>query len=86
MSPTAKQFDMYQRELEEISDKNSKEASEKKDAILRHYFDKKSDTEFSKKRERYDYLDMKLNFIKDLISQYKIKNETHITDMSPFSP
>ncbi len=86
LAPTAKQFDTYQKELEEIGDKNSKEATEKKDTILRVYFDKKSDSEFSKKRERYDYLDLKLNFIKGLISQYKVKNETQNTNISPFSP
>jgi len=86
LAPTAKQFDIYQKELEEISDKNSKEATEKKDTILRVYFDKKSDTEFSKKRDRYEYLDMKLNYIKELNSHYKIKNESQNTNISPFSP
>lgn len=84
LAPTAKQFESYQKELEEIGDQNPEEAAKKKDLILRAYFDKKSDQDFNKRRERYDYLDMKLNFIKDLINQYKEKNEPSI-NLSPFS-
>lgn len=84
LAPTAKQFDMYKKELEDM-DENSKDAKEKKETILRVYFERKNDPEFNKKRERYDYLDMKLNHIKDLIEQYKEKNEPQI-NLSPFSP
>lgn len=85
LAPTAKQFDEYQKELGEIGDQNSKEAAEKKETILKVYFEKKNDQEFTKRRERYDYLDLKLNYLKDLINQYKEKNEPLI-NLSPFSP
>ena len=84
LGPTAKQFDLFQKELEEIVDQSSKEYSDKKNDILKVYNERNADIEFTKKRERYEYLDTKLNYIRDTISQYK-KNET-ATSVSPFSP
>ena len=84
LGPTAKQFDLFQKELEEIADQSSKEYSDKKNDILKVYNERNADIEFTKKRERYEYLDTKLNYIRDTISQYK-KNET-ANSVSPFSP
>ena len=68
--PISTQFEIHKHEIESISDPASKEYSEKKQKIFHDFQSKKSDPEFCKKRERYDYLDKKLNYLNDLFEKY----------------
>ena len=70
MIPISKQFEAYRIEMESLNDQTSKEYIEKKKRVFQDFQLKKSDIDFCKRRERYDYLDKKLNFLNELFDKY----------------
>ncbi len=56
--------------MEVLTDQNSKEYLEKKKKVVEDYFAKKKDLEYVRKRERYEYLDRKLNYLNELFEKY----------------
>jgi hypothetical protein len=74
--PISKKFENYRLEMESLTDHSSKEYIEKKKKIFQDFQSKNSDTDYCKKRDRYEYLDSKLNFLNDLFE--KCSNSTAI--------
>ena len=77
MGPILNDFDMYKRKFDELNDENSKERDQMKQEVWMLYKEKITNEEFCKKRDRYNYLDAKLNLIQDLIKIYHQANKTN---------
>ena len=56
--------------MEVLTDQDSKEYNEKKKKVLDDYLAKKKDFDYCRKRERYEYLDRKLNYLNELFDKY----------------
>lgn len=65
-----KKFNKYQTEVQFLSE-SSKEFIERKTKIVNEYVEKKSDSEYGKKRERYNQLTTRLKYIEDIVKEYE---------------